>query len=157
MPGGARDGTVGRFYRRGMVPPSGSSSGSSSDSSGSGRPAWHGQRLQLEWADINIGPDDGVVESPTDDDLEQIIRQLHSADTGFVILSRGDLHYMQTARTDAEDGDLIVEYQDGDTSRHYLLQHTTNDPDEVLGLFRLWRDDPAQVHGAAEWQLLLDL
>ncbi len=110
--------------------------------------------LTLEWADFDVEPTDGVVDQPTLDDVESIVRHLGLCSTGFVILRRDDLTYIQTTFRELDDPDegLIVEWQDGGTDRHFELDEPYVSVDRAEALFRRFFQEPESVASGGPWK-----
>ena len=104
----------------------------------------------LEWAEHSDEPTDGMVKSPTWDDVEAIITHLEGCSeiSGFVILSRSEQDYFQCALT--EEG-LVAEYRSPVDQEHFELASGTAALDVVLRIARTWFDEPASVASLDVW------
>lgn len=107
----------------------------------------------LEWADFDIEPTDGLVKGPTLDDVESIVRHMTDCTDGFVILGVSDMTYVQTTFRDMSDPDagLKIEWQDGDTDRHYELDEEYISPDRAAAVFKAFFQNPAAMQSVGSW------
>ncbi len=107
----------------------------------------------LDWDDLSTTPATGTTKGVSWPEVESTLRRLCQSDSGFVILARAgdDLHYCQTARTQGARPEVIVEWQDGSTDRHYMLSKTLEQPDLLVELFRVYYHTSHLIAGAAEW------
>lgn len=114
--------------------------------------------FSLEWADLNLEPRDGVVDGPTWDDVESIVRRLAECDEGFVIFARDAQTYVQAAvrMPGQPEAGLVVEYQVGSTARHFNLEREFIDAAVAVEVFRAFAANPAVQPGPGPW-VLMDL
>lgn len=84
--------------------------------------------------------DNGEVLDPTPSDIQWGVEQLTSG-AGFVILSHDQLTYMQAVPA-GEDG-CVLEYQEGDTDRHFQAQGTVTPAQVVSAMQRYAANDDA--------------
>lgn len=115
-------------------------------------------RFNLEWADFDIEPFDGVVDGPTLDDVRAITRHLALATQGFVVLSLDDEHFMQA--TFAEPGDaeggFQLELRDGGPERHFESEEEFVDNVSVVGAFEAFFAEPRGMAERGAWRLMDD-
>jgi hypothetical protein len=123
--------------------------------------------LELEWADLTLEPTNGIVQSPTWDDVRAIVEHLALGEPGgFVILRAGTSDYIQAAMID--EG-LIVEHHTPKPDEHFILAdgpllivgddgaRERGEGDQLhdaIALFRCWFDPGtrATITDAAEWE-----
>lgn len=113
-------------------------------------------QLRLEWADLDLEPCDGIVEGPTSDDVHSIVEHLGKCESGFVILAKDELSYLQT--TLAEPGEpeagFVIEYQDGTTDRHFVLDEEFVDLARVLEVFSVYFKRAIDIAAIGTWKKL---
>lgn len=114
------------------------------------------QTFTLEWDDLSTAPATGTTTGVTWPQVESTLRRLCQSDAGFVILARSDDHlsYCQTARTQGQRPEVIVEWQDGSTDRHYMLPKTLEEPDLLVELFHVYYHTPHLIAELAPWELM---
>ena len=110
----------------------------------------------LDWDDLSTTPTTGTTKGVSWPEVESTLRRLCQSASGFVILARAsdDLHYCQTARTQGARPEVIVEWQDGSTDRHYMLSKTLEQPDLLVELFHVYFHTPHLLAEVAPWQLM---
>lgn len=111
-------------------------------------------RFQLEWANLDDGPEDGVAENPTVDDVEAILEEMVVVESGFVILSRGEQHYIQAKVGEAPGEPIVIEYRDGEADRHFEIDEEVFSPKRLTALFTGYLANPAGIAKAAKWKKL---
>lgn len=92
----------------------------------------------------------GVIDSPSSAEIERVVKSLDADVNTFAILKREPLTYIQT-RT--EQGQFELEYQDGDTDRHYQSTRLVS-RDEVAQAFTLYAKGDDAWRSLVEWQHL---
>ncbi len=104
----------------------------------------------LEWAEHELEPVDGLVVDPTWQDVEAIIGNLTVGEEpcGFVILRRGETDFFQCARV--EDG-LIAELHDPTDDSHLELAAGVAPPEFVLRIAKAWFENPAAAARLDVW------
>jgi hypothetical protein len=114
------------------------------------------QTFTLDWDDLSTAPATGTTKHVTWPQVESTLRRLCQSDSGFVILALAgdDLHYCQTARTEGERPEVIVEWQDGSTDRHFRLPKTLEQPDLLVELFKVYYHTPHLIGEVAPWELM---
>lgn len=90
----------------------------------------------------------GLVDSPSSADIERVVQSLDADVNTFAILTRMPLTYIQTRSV---DGQFELEYQDGDTDRHYQSTRLLS-RDEVEQAFTLYAKDDEAWQTLVEWQ-----
>jgi hypothetical protein len=105
----------------------------------------------LEFDDLSTAPSSGKIASATWLAIEAALRRLAESDSGFVIVGQNDLSFLQTARTTGPRPEVIVEWQDGDTDRHFMLPKTVENPDLLVELFSVYFETPELIASAAPW------
>jgi hypothetical protein len=90
---------------------------------------------------MRLETEDAVpIDAPSEADIETMLTAM--GDSSFVILSRGDVRYMQTAPG-------VVEYRDGD--KHYRYVPDEYDRSEVRDLFVAYLQDQPAWQTSVEW------
>ncbi len=108
----------------------------------------------LEFDDLSTAPASGTVALATWPAVEAALRRLAESETGFVILGQDDLSFMQTARTMGPRPEVIVEWQDGDTGRHFMLPKPVENVDLLVELFLAYFETPELIGTAAPWVVM---
>lgn len=93
----------------------------------------------------------GPIDSPTERQIAEVIGAM-KGDDAFVILSRDEMNYMQAA------GDVIrgfvLEYQAGNTDRHFLAAGGPHSSDRVSKAFRNYALNDPQWETDFKWEPL---
>jgi len=108
----------------------------------------------LEFDDLSTAPASGRVASATWLAVETVLRRLAESDSGFVIVGQDELSFMQTARTMGPRPEVIVEWQDGDTDRHFMLPNPVENIDLLVELFSVYFETPERIGTAATWVVM---
>ena len=108
----------------------------------------------LEFDDLSTAPASGKQALATWPVVEAALRRLGESDSGFVIVGKDEMSFMQTARTTGPRPEVIVEWQGGDTDRHFILPKTVEDVELLVELFFVYFESPEDVKAAAPWMLM---
>jgi len=92
----------------------------------------------------------GSILNPDPGQIEETLTQLEG-DEAFAILSKDELTYIQVAGT-AADG-FVVEYQDGDTDKHFVAAAGPHKLDRVLRAFNHYAVGDAQWRHEFQWEM----
>lgn len=93
-----------------------------------------------------------VVRSPSASQIEEALGSLDSGDDGFVILEESSVTYLQAAG-DRGTG-FVLEYQEGDTDRHFKATRERIPLAEVVKAFQMYAAGDARWKGMFEWEPL---
>ena len=108
----------------------------------------------LEFDDLSAAPASGKLALATWPAVEAALRRLGESDSGFKIVGQDEMSFMQTARTTGPRPEVVVEWQDGDTDRHFILREIVENIDLLVKLFFVNFESPGEVGGAAPWVLM---
>lgn len=92
----------------------------------------------------------GATNNPSSADIERVVQSLDAEQNTFAILTRQPLTYMQCR---VEGDQLELEYQDGDTDRHYQSTRLVS-RDEVVQAMSLYAKGDDAWQTLVEWQHL---
>lgn len=94
------------------------------------------------------------IKDPTDAQLRERLAalDLKRDGEGFAILERDSMTYMQVGG-DAQQG-FVMEYQEGDTDRHYSASRRDFTLDEIVAAMRKYRDDGMLWEKYGPWERL---
>lgn len=98
---------------------------------------------------LNVNGDDLDV-VVTEDLLEEKLRSLPGKGDSFLILSKTEMDYMQTAGSFQEG--FILEYQGGSTDEHYTCANDPLTNDQVVQAFKDYLNENANWKSDLIWQ-----
>ncbi|MCG8525535.1 MAG: hypothetical protein MI748_04080 [Opitutales bacterium] len=91
-----------------------------------------------------------TIESPTASDIQQAISNLQDNADSFVILSLGEMTYLQCIG-DSSVG-YIVEYQEGSTDQHFTTKDGHIDTSRTLTIFKMYADQNPDWKNQTSWE-----
>ncbi len=92
----------------------------------------------------------GAVKSPSASQIEEALRALDSGEDGFAILEASSETYMQAAGD--QGAGFILEYQEGDTDRHFKATRAKIPLAEAVKAFQMYAAGDAGWRGMFEWE-----
>ncbi len=99
-------------------------------------------RLELETGDVFDDPDDQTIDDA-----------IRGASDGFIILSISELEYIQAAGS--PDEGYVLEYQEGDTDRHYQAAELNVPVDRVVRAFQQYASGDPGYKARFTWEKIL--
>lgn len=84
--------------------------------------------------------------------MAQAIRDLPGGDGSTAILERADGHFIQVAGGQEDRGFYLLEYREGDASRHFRCVERQLDADTVVAAFRSYLNGDDDFKRRLEWQ-----
>lgn len=88
----------------------------------------------------------------TDELIIKSVESLSASNDSFLILSTGEMHYIQTAHNG--DGSYVLEYRDGSDEAHYECVDSVLTPQRISGAFVSYFNDTDDWKTSLHWEPL---
>jgi hypothetical protein len=94
------------------------------------------------------------IKNPTEQDINDMFLGFGENDMDdFVILSKNNMHYIQTAIGEKEEEGFILEFQDGSLDKHFIATDRDLELEKIIEIFIAFNKGDENWKSDFEWEL----